>query len=62
MLAWFAKNLFQLVVRLGTTLAACVTLQNVIHREGYRCELSTLLVGAAVAIVAVRVWMPWSKE
>lgn len=62
MLAWFARGLFQLVVRLGFTLAACVTLQQLIHEEGYRVELQTLLLASAVAIVAIRLWMPWSRE
>lgn len=62
MFGWLARNLFQLAVRLGFTLAGCVTLQHVIQEEGYRCELSTLLTGAAVAIVVVRLWMPWGRE
>lgn len=62
MLDWFARGLFQLVVRLGFTLVGCITLQHLIHEEGYRVELPTLLGGAAIAIVVIRLWMPWGKE
>lgn len=62
MIAWAARHLFQLGVRLAVTLVACISLQRVIQQEGYRCELSTLLIGAALTIVALRVWMPWSRD
>lgn len=62
MLAWFGRHLFVLAARLVVTLAACVSLQRVIQEEGYRCELSSLLIGAALTIVCLRVWMPWSRD
>jgi len=58
MIGWVARHLLWWAIRLGVTLAACVTLQNVIHGEGYRVELWTLLVAAACVIVTVRFWMP----
>lgn len=62
MIAWLVKHLGVFVVRLGLTLVACITLQGVIHNEGYRCELPTLLVGAAVTIVTLRLWLPWTRD
>lgn len=62
MLDWAARRLFQLAVRLGFTLAGCVTLQRLIHEEGYRVELSTLLLASAVVVIVLRLWMPWGHE
>lgn len=62
MIAWATRHLVQLGIRLAVTLASCFTLQQVIQQEGYRCELSTLLVGAALAIIVLRLWMPWSRD
>ena len=62
MIDWLLRSTFQLTTRLVATLAGCWTLQQVILREGYRCELSTLLIGAVVTIVVLRLWMPWTKE
>lgn len=62
MLEWALSRLFQLVIRLLVTLAACLTLQHLIQAEGYRCELWTLAVGAACIIIVTRLWMPWSKD
>ena len=62
MIAWAARHLFQTGIRLAVTFASCFTLQHLIQEEGYRCELWTLLVGAALAIVTLRLWMPWSRD
>lgn len=62
MLDWLVRHLFQLGARLLVTVAGVVTLHRVILEEGYRCELSTLFIGAAIAIVVLRLWMPWDRE
>jgi len=48
-LIWFS-------IRCGVTLGAVYTLQNLIHRDGYRAEFSTLLLAAIVVIVTVKFW------
>lgn len=58
MIGWMVRHLGWWTFRLGFTLVACVTLQNIIHQEGYRVELSTLFLASAVTIVTIRFWMP----
>lgn len=50
-LVWF-------LIRCAVTLGCVWTLQNIIHREGYRAEFGTLLLAAIVTIVCIRFWIP----
>lgn len=61
MLGWVGKNVSSIAWKLVLTLACCVTLQNIIKSEGYRCSLSTIIVAAACIIVVTRAWAP-SRE
>jgi hypothetical protein len=58
MKTWFLERLFWFGARILVTLACCVTVQNIIAEEGYRCELKSIVLAAACVIVAVRFWMP----
>ena len=58
---YLGRHAFQFAVRIGVTLVALLTIQNVVHQEGYFIEFKTLAVAAVVMIVALRLWMPWSK-
>lgn len=62
MIPWLFRNVVQIGVRLLVTLVACISLQHIIQFEGYRCELNTLLLAAALVIVTTRVWAPWSRD
>lgn len=62
MIAWALRHVVTLAARLAVTCAGVLTVHQLIALEGYRCELSTLFISAAAIIVAVRVWMPWSKD
>lgn len=62
MFTWMMGWVWWLTWRLAVSLACLLTIQNVIHLEGYRVEFSTLLVTGACAILGVRIWMPFTKE
>lgn len=62
MIRWMIVWVWWATWRLAVSLACLLTIQNVIHLEGYRVELSTLLVTGACAILGIRIWMPFSKE
>ncbi len=62
MIAWMISWIWWATWRLAVSLACLLTIQNVIHQEGYRVEFSTLLITGACAIVGIRIWMPFSKE
>ncbi len=58
MLAWMMRWVIWITIRVAVTLVCILTLQNVIHAEGYRVEFYTLVIAAVCVIVAVRMWMP----
>jgi predicted MFS family arabinose efflux permease len=62
MIRWMTAWVWWATWRLAVSLACLLTIQNVIHQEGYRVEFSTLLVTGACAILGIRIWMPSSKE
>lgn len=62
MLMWMMGWAWWLTWRLAVSLACLLTIQNVIHLEGYRVEFSTLLVTGVCAILGIRIWIPFSKE
>lgn len=57
MFAWMMRWVIWFAIRIAVTLACIVTLQNVIHAEGYRVEFYTLVIAAVCVIVAVRMWV-----
>jgi hypothetical protein len=62
MLAWMMRWVIWIAIRVAVTLACILTIQNVIHAEGYRVEFFTLVISAVCVIVAVRMWMPSSNK
>lgn len=62
MFRWMMGWVWYATWRLAVSLACLLTIQNVIHQEGYRVEFSTLLVTGACAILGIRIWMPFTKE
>lgn len=62
MLEWMIGRVWWATWRLAVSLVCLLTIQNVIHQEGYRVEFSTLLVTGACAILGIRIWMPFAKE
>lgn len=62
MLEWIIKWVVWLAIRATVTLACMITIQTVIHNEGYYIEFHVLLVCAVCLIVGVRMWMPSGKE
>jgi uncharacterized membrane protein len=62
MIAWMARWVVWFAIRVVVTLACIYSIQNIIHQEGYRVEFTTLLLASICAIIAIRMWMPSSKE
>ncbi len=62
MFRWMMGWVWYATWRLAVSLACLLTIQNVIHQEGYRVEFSTLLVTGACAILGIRIWMPFTNE
>lgn len=58
MMRWILDKVLSWSARSIVTLLCCLTVQRMIASEGYRCEMSTLLVAAACVIIAVRFWTP----
>ena len=48
--------------RLAITFGAACTMTTIIRWEGYRCELRTMLVAAAILIIMIRTWAPGDKH
>jgi hypothetical protein len=63
MLGWFVHHAIWLIVRCGTTIVFCWTLQQLIRSEAhYYVDLHVFLIGAAMMIVVMRLWMPRTEK
>ncbi len=63
MLKWFAWHAWVLCVRLAITAVAIFTVTRIISTAlGYRMEIEPMFGITAIAIVVLRVWMPWQKS
>jgi hypothetical protein len=62
MFGWMMSRVWWFTWRLAVSLACLGTIHNVVHREGYYIEYTTLLVAGLCAVVGIRVWMPSTKE
>lgn len=57
MLKWMVDVTSRIAWRLLLTLACCVTIENLIRSEGYRCSLSTIVIAAVAVVVVCRAWV-----
>lgn len=62
MIGWMMGWVWWFAWRLAVTGVCLWTIQNVIHREGYFIDSSTLVVAGLCAILGIRVWMPSGKQ
>ncbi len=56
MLTWLLRSVFFYGWRVAVTLACCLVVQWIIHREEYRVELLTVIEAAVLVIVVSRIW------
>lgn len=57
MMLWLGQHAMWITIRSVITLACiCVVYQLMAH-EGYRCDFSTLVIGAVATIIACRMWI-----
>lgn len=61
MIKWISKHIFVFLIRMIVLFVACWAIEGMVHRElGYRVEFEPMFLFMIIAIVTLRVWMPWS--
>jgi hypothetical protein len=56
------RSIFWWLVRIGTLLAGCYTINRVIISEGYRADYWNIVIVGVVVIVVNRIFMPRCKD
>ena len=60
---WVGARAFVFAARMVVLFGATWAIEGMVHRElGYRIEFVPMLLIAIIAIVTLRVWMPWSTS
>jgi hypothetical protein len=62
MMLWLGRHALWLTIRSIITLACIEVVYQLMAHEGYRCDFTTLLIGAVCTIIACRCWTPSGKE
>jgi len=60
---WLSSHIIVFLVRLAVLFGAAWAIEGMVNRElGYHVEFGPMLVFMIVALVTIRVWMPWSTS
>lgn len=63
MMGWILHRVGWFVARCAITWGFCWTLQSIIYQETHNViGLHVLVIGSAMAIVLMRLWMPSNKD
>lgn len=63
MIRWVADRSLIFMVRMAVLFGATWAIEGMVNRElGYKIEFGPMLVFMIVALVTIRVWMPWSTS
>lgn len=63
MIRWVYERAFVFAVRIAVLLGAAWAIEGMVNRElGYHVDFGPMLVFMIVALVTIRVWMPWSSR
>lgn len=53
----YLPRLFWILGKVAVTLACIITLQNLIHNEGFYIPLQTLIIMSVLAIIGMKLWV-----
>ena len=60
---WLSSHIIVFLVRIAVLFGATWAIEGMVNRElGYHIEFRPMLIFMIVALVTIRVWMPWSTS